>query len=207
MKGLLIKDYYMTVRYCRTMLLVVIAFLAVSLVNESNWFFSIYPCLLCGMIPSTLLAYDERSRWNEYAAALPYTRAQLVGEKYLMGLILVAAATAVSVAAMAVRSLTGHSGSMPGLLTVGGFMMGVGLTGSALCLPWMFRFGVEKGRMMYYAVVALFFGGSAVFAKVTADSGITEIPAGAGLAVLAAAAALYAASCALSVALYRKREL
>lgn len=204
MKGLLIKDYYMTVRYCRTMLFVVIAFLTVSLLDSRNWFFTLYPTLLCGMIPATLLAYDERSRWNEYAAAMPYTRTQQVGEKYLVGLILVVIASAASLVGMAIR---GHSGNMPDLLTIGALMMGVGLMGPALCLPWMFRFGVEKGRMMYYAVVALFFGGSAVFSKVAGESGTAAIPAGIGVAVLGIAAVLFAGSCALSVALYRNKEV
>ena len=50
-------------------------------------FFVFYPCLLCGMIPVNLLAYDERSRWMQYSAALPYTKAQIVCGKCLIGLL------------------------------------------------------------------------------------------------------------------------
>ena len=62
MKGLLLKDFYMAAKYCRA-------------------------CLLCGMIPVNLLAYDERSRWLEYSGTLPYTKAQIVSGKYLVGII------------------------------------------------------------------------------------------------------------------------
>ena len=55
--------------------------------DKSNMFFVFYPCLFCGMVPVNLLAYDERSRWLQYSGTLPYTRAQIVSGKYLIGLI------------------------------------------------------------------------------------------------------------------------
>lgn len=63
MKGLLLKDWYMMKKYCRAYLLIAVVFIAVSLFSNDNMFFVFYPCLLCGMIPVNLLAYDERSRW------------------------------------------------------------------------------------------------------------------------------------------------
>ena len=38
------------------------------------------------MMPMTLLAYDQNSRFSAYSAALPVTKEQLVGGKYLIGL-------------------------------------------------------------------------------------------------------------------------
>ena len=94
MKGLIIKDLYQVGRYCRTMLMVIALFLGVSFFSRENEFFTYYPCLLCGMIPVTLLSYDERSGWSRSALSMPVTRSQLVSGKYLIGLIMVAAATA-----------------------------------------------------------------------------------------------------------------
>ena len=84
MKGLLLKDLYMVVKYCKAYLLIAVVFLAVSLMGSDNLFFIFYPCLLCGMIPVNLLAYDERSRWPQYCGTLPYTKGQIVSGKYLM---------------------------------------------------------------------------------------------------------------------------
>ena len=39
-----------------------------------------------GMMPMTLLAYDQASKFSEYSAALPVTKEQLVGSKYIVGL-------------------------------------------------------------------------------------------------------------------------
>ena len=207
MKGLIIKDLYQTARYCRTMVLVVVVFLGVSFFSASNDFFTYYPCLLCGMIPVTLLSYDERSGWNRYALSMPVTRAQLVGGKYLMGMLMVAAATVISTAAAAVRTrVFGAAVTSGELLRTVEIMLAVGLMAPALCLPWMFKLGVEKGRLAYYAVIMLFFGGSAAVTVGLREQGSVTIPAGAGHALLLVAAVLFAASWALSAAFYKTKE-
>ena len=87
MSGLLKKDFYMACKYCRSYLLIVVVFLAVSLFGNDNAFMVFYPCLLAGMVPVNLLAYDENSKWHIYSGSLPCTRGQLVSVKYLVGLI------------------------------------------------------------------------------------------------------------------------
>ena len=87
MKGLLLKDWYMMKKYCRSYVLIAVVFIALSLVSSGNMFFVFYPCLLCGIIPVNLLGYDERSRWMQYSGTLPYTKRQIVSAKYLIGLL------------------------------------------------------------------------------------------------------------------------
>ena len=87
MKGLLLKDWYMMKQYCRTYPVIAVAFMALSLVDSDNLFFVFYPCLLCGMIPVILLGYDERSGWVQYSGTMPYTKIQIVSEKYLISLL------------------------------------------------------------------------------------------------------------------------
>ena len=194
MKGLLRKDFYMVFRYCRTMLLVIVVFLAVSFVSKANDFFTYYPCLLCGMIPVTLLSYDERSGWNRYALSMPCTRAQLVGGKYLIGSAMVAGATVISAAAAVIRSrVLGLAMGQEELLQTVEILLSVGLLAPALCLPWMFKLGVEKGRLAYYGVIVLFFGGAAgVSAGFKSQASLT-VPAGVGHMLLVIALALFAA--------------
>lgn len=38
MKSLLLKDFYMTLKYCRAFLLIIIVFLAVSVFGDNNMF-------------------------------------------------------------------------------------------------------------------------------------------------------------------------
>ena len=81
MKGLLLKDAYQAWYYAKIVVVVAVVMMGVgviSIMNGAN-FFIVYAGFLLGMMPMTLLAYDQTSKFNEYSAALPATKEQLVG--------------------------------------------------------------------------------------------------------------------------------
>ena len=207
MKGLLLKDFYMAAKYCRTYILIGVVFIAVSFVSSENMFFVFYPCLLCGMIPVNLLAYDERSRWIEYSGTLPYTKAQIVSGKYLIGLIVQGAMLLAVGIAQAVRM------NLAGTFQAGEYALfmasifAMSTISSSITLPFMFRWGAEKGRIAHYCIVgfvsAAGYLGSAFF------TGSTQLAMGRGTLMaifFLAGIAIYAASWLASIAMYRKRE-
>ena len=51
MKGLIIKDLYMTAKYCRTNIIISLIFLLFSLVNPDNLFFAFYPAASIAATP------------------------------------------------------------------------------------------------------------------------------------------------------------
>ena len=78
---------------------------------------------------------------------------------------------------------------------------------SSLCLPFIFRYGVEKGRVAYYVVMVASFGASAVAVSLK-EQGIWQTN-GEGVWVLLpalAAVLITAASWRLSIRLYQKRR-
>lgn len=210
MKGLLLKDFYMAAKYCRTYLLIGIVFIAVSFAGpeSQNMFFVFYPCLLCGMIPVNLLAYDERSRWLEYSGTLPYTKAQIVSGKYLVGIIVQGAMLiAVGIAQGVRMHLAGTFGWGEFALFMGSIYAMAAVT-SSISLPFMFRLGVEKGRIAYYCMIgfvcAAGYLGSVFFAQ-----GSAQTVSGRVMLVLffLMGTGIYAASWLASIALYQKREV
>ena len=210
MKGLLLKDFYMAAKYCRTYILIGIVFIAVSFAGTSgeNMFFVFYPCLLCGMIPVNLLAYDERSRWLEYSGTLPYTKAQIVSGKYLVGIIVQGAMLiAVGIAQAARMNLAGSFQFGDFALFMATIFAMATIT-SSIILPFMFRWGVEKGRIAYYCMIgfvcAAGYLGSVFF------TGGTQLAVSRGvlMALLClAGAGVYAISWFASIAMYQKREV
>ena len=88
MKGLLLKDAYQMWCYTRWIILVSIAMMLMGMffMKDGSNFFMLYSGLLLGMSPISLLAYDQGSRFSVCSAALPVTKEQLVGGKYLIGL-------------------------------------------------------------------------------------------------------------------------
>ena len=204
MRGLIRKDLYMIWRYGRMLLLISAVFLGMSLVAEQNFFFVIYPVLFGGVLPVTLISYEERDGWNRYCDALPISRKTVVNERYVMTLLCFLALFLLTMAAQAAVAIPqGRAAELVQLVCV---LPGVGLLAPAFMIPVTLRWGVERGRLVYYVFI-----GVAVVIGITAANSIAgtsgEI-AGPGMwAIPAASLVLFAVSWLISIRLYETREL
>lgn len=207
MKGLLLKDFYLSWRYCRAFLVIVAVFLAVSFSGDDNIFFLIYPIMIASVIPMTLVSYDEHDKWTAYSGTLPYTRAQLVSTKYLVGMCFGTVAFLISMAATTVRMILGGGFVLEQFAVVGTALLVLGCLGPALILPYVFKYGAEKGRMAFYITIGLFTAAATVLAGIgfqvqVMGGGLWPLAVVAGVSIL-----LYALSWWLSIRFYQKREL
>ena len=207
MKGLLLKDFYLSWRYCRAFLVIVAVFLAVSFTGDDNIFFLIYPIMIASVIPMTLVSYDEHDKWTAYSGTLPYTRAQLVSTKYLVGMCFGSVAFLISMAATTVRMILGGGFVLEQFAVLGTALLVLGCLGTAFILPYVFKYGAEKGRVAFYITVGVFSGVAAVLAGMGfqiqgLSSGLWPLAAVAGVSIL-----LYALSWWLTIRFYQKREL
>lgn len=206
MKGLLRKDCYMLFRYCRMILLVVLVFVPLSAMQDAGLFLILYPAMLISLLPATLLSYEERDHWDSYCMTLPYTKTQLVASKYILGLINSSAVILLSLLTYLLRTTMAASVSVTELGRLFSMLVVTSCLAPAFVLPFMFRFGAEKGRLVYFAVIVLFcivtYGSADVLGK--ANFVLSE-----GFFGLAAVAAflLYGLSCLISIRLYQKRDI
>lgn len=208
MKGLLLKDWYMMKKYCKSYILITVIFIAVSLFGDDNLFFVFYPCILCGMIPVNLLGYDEQSRWIQYSGTLPYTRAQIVSAKYLIGLLVQV------VILILIGVVQGVKMTAAGNFVFGEFvvlmllMLILATVSSSISLPFIFKLGVEKGRTAYYVMIGFACGASALASSYFKGQLVEEIKPNRLLALLAVAGiGIYIFSWNVSVSFYKKREI
>ena len=209
MKGLLLKDAYQMWYYTRMLILAAVVMMLVGVfgMKEGSNFFMLYGGFLLGIFPMTLLAYDQNSRFSAYSAALPVTKEQLVGSKYLIGLAL---SELLSMAALAVAQLLW--GTVTVQITVATLLQVAMLTllGNMILLPLTYRFGYEKARYVYYLCIGVL--ASLMGIAVSSDEILLNsiLPAHGSLlllvVVLAAVLVLYAASWRLSVVWYGKAE-
>ena len=212
MKGLLLKDVYQTWCYTRWIILVSIAMMLMGtfFMKEGSNFFMLYGGLFLGMPPMTLLAYDQNGRFSAYSAALPVTKGQIVGGKYLIGLCGMVLAELLSMAALAAAQLLW--GTVTVQLTVATLLQVAMLTllGNIILLPLTYRFGYEKAKYVYYLCIGMLGGlmGIAVSSGGILPNSILPAHGSAlvGVVVLAAVLVLYALSWRLSVAWYGKAE-
>lgn len=208
MKGLLLKDWYMMKKYCRSYLLIAAVFIAVSFVSDDNMFFVFYPCLLCGMIPVNLLGYDERSRWIQYSGTLPYTKTQIVSAKYLVGLLAQAAMLIVTGVVQGIKMGINGNFALNNFIMLMLLMLIVATLTSSISLPFIFKLGVEKGRTAYYVMIGFVCGASVLASSLFIGRLQVEIQLNAFLTILAlAGVSVYILSWYLSIVFYKKREL
>lgn len=204
MKGLLRKDFYLLWNYCRLFIILVLGFLVLSAFAGSgdNAFLVYYPCILGSAMSINLLAYDEAEHWCAYCDTLPVTRRQFVTGKYLMSLICAGIVFLLSAAASAFRlSLNGgfDGADFVDQLAV---LATISPLPAALCLPLMFKYGTQKGRIAFFVVIGVFCA-STVFLDVPDLTGVS-LPM---ILLPLMSLAIFAASWLLSVRFYQKREI
>lgn len=138
MKALLYKDACVLWKQMKFMLLLVAIFCLLPNGFGLNAFFVAYAGL---MLPMSLLAYDERARWDSFAAMLPYSPRAVVVSRYAAGWLLTLFAGGLYCLGVLVR------GEGLAALAVLGWVVAVVLVCQAVLFPYFFRVGVEKARM------------------------------------------------------------
>lgn len=208
MKALLYKDFYTLWKYCKTYFLMCAFFLTISVFDQSQQIFGLYPLVLMGMLPMTAIAYDERDKWETNALTMPFSRRQLVTEKYLFTLILMGMTFCITAVASFLNLWI--AGSFDPMEYVGGLSVRLvlAMVGPAIMLPMVFKFGAEKGRLAYVIALVVILGAGVGVILLTQRLGLTEFEVDTWLAVLAVAGVLliFPASWRLSVRFYEKRE-
>ena len=201
MKGLMKKEFLMLWRASRAFGLICVVFIAMSAISQDNIIFLFMPIMISRLLPSTLLSYDERCKWQEFSGALPVSRAQLVSAKYLLGL---GCMTVILALTLIVHLIVRRYPTEMLLMMLGG-VYGLSLFISAVSLPMMFRFGVEKGRLWYYATLVLIGGASGASAGVATDFFNEGLPSYVWL-IFVFGLVIYALSWLLAIRFYQKRE-
>ena len=201
MKGLLIKDWKTLLKQMKVMLVIVVVFVCIP-----GTYMAAFALFYAAMLPITALAYDERAKWDELAAMMPYTVKSIVGSKYVLGLTLVLPVLALSM----LSRLIVHSAPIVSEDTMSLLITAcLSLILMAIDLPFMFHFGVEKGRLIYILLTCAFVLAGVNYAGKLADmvssfetAMVTTVPP----LLLAAAAVALLISYAISVQIYRTRR-
>lgn len=200
MKGLLMKDFYLLVKYCKMYLFIAVIFIGVSLVKDNNTFFMYYPCLLASVLPVSLYAFDEKEKWCNYCGTLPVSKPKYVFAKYIFGLIIVAIITLL---VTVVQALKMEPIRVSDCISIAAELLLVGLIPPSVILPFIFIFGAEKGRIAYFVAIGLVVAVTVGMEQVSLpEIGIFSLPF-----ALLPAFGLYLFSGMLSSFFYQKREV
>lgn len=204
MSALILKDLYIMKKYCRSVLLMVVIFWGASIFADSgNLFWTFFPVIVGSVTPATLLSYDEKFRWNQYCDTMPISRAAVVAEKYMLTAATVLLLTAGSVAVHLMAS--GRTGEAPDDLgLIAALTFTVGLLPPCIMLPAVYKFGMEKGRIVYYFCIGAACAIPFALPSNALDGGMSTASV---FLLPVIAAALFAVSWAISTAVYGKKSL
>ena len=201
MKALIIKDTYVIWRQMKYFLILILIFSALP-----SGFNNAFAVIYTSMLPYTALAYDERSKWDQLAAMMPYSTRDAVLSKYVFGWLCIGGAAVLSGLLQMALSLVVDRVFLPGVMVLS--VLGA-VCILAISLPLMFRLGVERGRLGMFLIIFLVCGGAGAIASITesASNGAPFAFQGPILVVLLIAAlVLTAVSVPLSMRFYTKRQ-
>lgn len=88
MKGLLLKDFYNLRTTLKTMLMILVIFLAFVIIRHYEFALPLIPVLLSSSLLTTVINLDKHSKWNMLMVTAPIEKKQLVQEKYALLMLL-----------------------------------------------------------------------------------------------------------------------
>lgn len=207
MKGLLLKDLYMSAKYCKSYAVIAVVFIASSLFSNNNLFFIYFPCLIAGMLPVTLLGYDEQSKWDKYCEAMPYTKAQIVSSKYIIGLIAQGFVFFLTCIAQAVKGIMSDNFNIFDYLGILTIILIMSFLAPSFCMPFVFKYGISKGRLAYYIVMGVACALGYIFLSYAELLLSKASPILINTAMCIFSVLVYVLSWFTSIAVYKKREI
>ncbi|MBQ8994373.1 MAG: ABC-2 transporter permease, partial [Oscillospiraceae bacterium] len=140
MKALLRKDFLVLSTSFRRVLVIWLIFPLVAMINPSMSYFALYIGLVAGTLSTSLINLEEKENWNTFAGSLPISKKDVVTERYLFTLLMVAAATLIGAICYCSYLVRGLNEFANPTIILSNFAYSLLLP--ALTLPATYRFGV-----------------------------------------------------------------
>lgn len=155
MIGLILKDVFNLKKYAKQISLSVIVFgiFAVQLKNPEYLIGMI--SMMCSMLVITSMSYDESTKWDKYALTMPILKKDIVLSKYILLVFMVFTGTVLSgIISMIMSEIMQLQEPKEIMLICGAVALVILLIFSVL-MPLLLKYGVEKARILIFAIVGL----------------------------------------------------
>jgi len=154
MKGLIIKDLLNLKKNFSAILTLVIFYAFIAYTSEDSSVLIGMITMMLTMMTITSIAYDDLAKWDKYALAMPISRKDIILSKYILLIMLDMIGIAISIViTFIITKLKGSDVNY--LLIISYSIFAVSLIFGCIILPLIFKFGVEKSRLMMMGVFAV----------------------------------------------------
>ena len=174
MTGLILKDFLILRKTLRTYLLFVVVYLVLA--GAGVWkpqFVSGFVAVIISVLPMNVFAYDQQAKWDTYGLALPVGRTKTVAARYLCVLLLCLFTVVLTVVFGVVLFAAGKMADFGEYLLTGAACGLLAVLINAVMLPFLYKFGPERARIVLIGVMGLFGAGmAALFIIVPQSDGL-----------------------------------
>jgi len=157
MKGLLLKDWYQFIKHGKFFLIFNVIYAILAAANMSM-FLVLFNVIFNCMIVKTLMAYEEQNHWERLLMNLPVTKAEVIWEKYVVGILAMLAANIISFGVLTAAKLAGVLAKDVELMPYFILFFSVGALYLSAELSILFHFGVNEGRMWFILATGIICG-------------------------------------------------
>ena len=153
MISLVLKDLLNLQSYLKTIVVFVAFYTVLSFTMADVSFVAGMLIILFAMIPISSFSYDQQAKWDVFGQTLPVTRKQIVLGKYIVALIFIVLGFALSFVITFIATFFKNDTIDLMELFIGNGMIALtGLILLAIMLPLIYKFGVEKSRIMLMTI-------------------------------------------------------
>ena len=157
MSGLIVKDFLILRKTLRSYLLILAIYVAVAFAGYwSSSFVGGFMMVMVALLPMNTFAYDKQAKWDVYGLSLPVGRTKTVAARYLAVLIMFAASAVLTTVLGVAMSIAGRMEE-----SLGEYMLScaicvvVAMLVNAMMLPFLYKFGPERARIMFFGVIGV----------------------------------------------------
>lgn len=155
MSGLMVKDIRILLQRKQTLIVFLVIAVILS-VTQDSYFIVGYLTFISVMLAISTISYDEFDNGYPFLLTLPITRKTYVIEKYVIGLLAIVTSWVLSVAlCFAADSILGNPIVVKDTLIVSVSMLPVPFFFMDIMLPVQIKFGAERGRLVFVAVLGI----------------------------------------------------
>ena len=154
MTGLILKDFLILRKTLRSYLFVLIVYAGIAF--SGLWtadILGVLSVVTVMMLPMNVFAYDKQCQWDTYGLALPVNRTRTVAARYICVLLLCLFSIGLTaIFGMALYAMGRVEEPVEFMVTCS--VMGLmSVLVNAIMLPFLYKFGPERARMMFFGVM------------------------------------------------------
>ena len=157
MKAMMYADWMNFRQSLRSILFVMVVFAIAAFVWSGPMFFIFTVVFLSIMVPTTLFSADQAYGWNRLSLSLPILRRDVVGSKFLMGLLINLGLLVISTVLTVVYYRGSAAGGPPDALmeSLAGILAceAVAVLMMGVLMVLSIKFGIDKARYIIMACV------------------------------------------------------